>query len=603
MPSLVDTRSGRPYPLVRKLTSIGADRENDLPLPDAGAEVAGTHAHIRLEGGRFLLVTLTPRKHPVFVNDRKSKKHVLEHGDEVRIGETILRFNLWDDQATSERDRADGVARDVLAAYRRLADFSIRLGERGDTDELLEALMDEVVALTSADKGFLLTLDDAGRAHLRTARNLNRETITATLDELSDTIVSRVLEQKAPLIVSDALNDTMFKSSMSVMQLKLCSVMCVPLLFQGRMSGLIYVGNDNVVNLFDETTLEVLTVFATQAALLLDLALERDALSADNRRLRAELEDHRFGEIIGACDPMREVFRKIEKVAATDVNVLVRGETGTGKELIAREIHRRSRRKDKPFVAVNCGAIPENLMESELFGHRRGAFTGAIEDRSGRFQAAHGGTLFLDEIGEMPPNLQVKLLRAIQERTVTRVGDTRSQQVDIRIIAATHVNLEEAIAAHRFRDDLYYRLNVVGIELPPLRDRDEDVVLIARYLLERYAKEFERPVKGFTREAVIGLRKHAWPGNIREVENRVKKALILAEGPRIDADDLELDEEVLAGRILPLSEAKEAFQMRYIDQVLALNNGNRTKTARDLGVDPRTIFRHLEKKRDDDESE
>jgi transcriptional regulator with PAS, ATPase and Fis domain len=254
-------------------------------------------------------------------------------------------------------------------------------------------------------------------------------------------------------------------------------------------------------------------------------------------------------------------------------------------------------------VAINCSAIPESLMESELFGHRKGAFTGAVENKMGSFQAAHGGTLFLDEIGEMPPNLQVKLLRAIQERVVTAVGETRPTPVDIRVVAATHVNLEEAIKLGRFREDLYYRLNVVSIELPPLRARDEDVVLIARFLLEKFSKEFGRPIHGFTREAIIALRKHAWPGNIRELENRIKKAVVLADDLQLSPRDLDLSDDVLAGRVLPLAEAKEAFQRRYIDEVLALNGGNRTKTARDLGVDPRTIFRHLAITRGEPESD
>ncbi|MFN3197980.1 MAG: sigma 54-interacting transcriptional regulator [Bradymonadia bacterium] len=592
MPSLVQHGRSAPSPLVRRLTSIGSDPENDIVVDADG--VLSTHAHVKLESGRFLLVALH-RSAPVMVNGRKIKKHVLEHGDEIAIGAAGLRFNLWDEPGTQERDQDEGPGGDVMGAYKRLVMFSTTLAERLDVPTLLEALMDEIIALTGADKGFLLLMEEAPK--VVTARNLKRENVAATLNQLSDSIIRRVIEGRQPIIVSDALHDTEFKSSVSVVQLRLCSVMCVPLVFRGQLLGLIYVGNDNVVNLFDEHSLEQLTVFATQAALLLDHAIQRDALQRDNKALRTALEGSRFGSIIGACDPMRGVFRTLEKVAVTDINVLVLGETGTGKELIARELHRRSARKDGPFVAVNCGALPADLMESELFGHRRGAFTGAVEDKKGRFQAAHKGTLFLDEIGEMPAALQVKLLRAIQDRTVTRVGDNRPQPVDIRLVAATHVDLQEAIREGRFREDLYYRLNVVSITLPALRERDEDVVLIARYLLERYAKEYDRKLKGFTSDALIAMRKHAWPGNIRELENRLKKAVVLAEGTQLGPDDLDLGEEALADRILPLAEAKEAFQRRYIDQVLALNNHNRTKTARDLGVDPRTIFRHLEKTR------
>ncbi|MGE5185704.1 MAG: sigma-54 interaction domain-containing protein, partial [Acidobacteriota bacterium] len=258
----------------------------------------------------------------------------------------------------------------------------------------------------------------------------------------------------------------------------------------------------------------------------------------------------------------------------------------------------RSPRTGKPFVTINCGAIPANLLESELFGHVKGAFTGAVANKQGKFQAADGGTLFLDEIGEMPIELQVKILRALQERVVFRVGDTRPEPVDIRILAATNRDLEKEIAGGRFREDLYYRLNVVNVELPPLRVRGDDVLVIARYLLSRYAREYDVKVKGLSPNAAVAIRKHNWPGNIRELENRIKKAIVLCESTVIGPDDLGLTGDVLP-QILTLAEAKEKFQRDYINEVLALNNGNRTKTARDLGVDPRTVFRHLEKESED----
>jgi len=591
------THAGKTYALVRKLTSLGADPEADVVLGQPG--VARAHAHIRLEDGRFVLIALDPKANPVLVHGRAVKKHTLEHGDDLRLGPATLRFQLWDEPTTQERtlaSRTPGDAPEALDAYRRLANFSVKLAQKVDVDALLESLLDEVVALTGADKGFLVLMR-GDEPHVQTARNVNQETIRGAVgrvaDQISDSILQRVISTRQPLIVSDALHDTMFNASISVMQLKLCSVMCVPLQFQGRLLGLIYVGNDNIVNLFEERALETLSVFASQAALLLQSALQLDALRQDNDALREVLRGQQFGQLIGTCDAMREVYRKLEKIAGTDISVLILGETGTGKELVARELHRRSRRREGPFVALNCGALPENLMESELFGHKRGAFTGAVADKSGCFQAANGGTLFLDEVGEMPPTLQVKLLRAIQERVVTPVGDTRGVPVDLRIIAATHVNLEQAIRDGRFREDLYYRLNVISLELPPLRNRDEDVVLIARWLLDKLARELGRPEHSFSRDAIIALRKHAWPGNIRELENRIKKAVVLSDTRELGPADLDLDEAQLAGRVLSLTEARELWQRRYIDEVLQLNGGNRTKTARDLGVDPRTIFRHI----------
>jgi transcriptional regulator with PAS, ATPase and Fis domain len=371
-------------------------------------------------------------------------------------------------------------------------------------------------------------------------------------------------------------------------------------LHQGSLFGAIYVGNDSVAALFDETSLELLTVFAGQASLLVQNALHINALTVESAGLREELSKSRYGELIGACDGMREVFRKIEKVARADVSVLITGETGTGKELIARELHKRSGRQKAPFVVINCGAIPESLLESELFGHVKGAFTGAIATRPGRFQAAHGGTLFLDEIGEMPLHLQVKILRALQERQVTKVGDNKPDNVDIRVLAATHRNLEQMVRDQTFREDLFYRLNVVQLHLPPLRERGEDVVVLASYLLEKFGVEFDKKLKGFSPKALTAIRRYTWPGNVRQLENRLKRAVVLCDRPQIGPEDLDITTEDLED-ILPLSDALERFRRRYIDEALERNGGNRTKTARELGVDPRTIFRHLEAERKTDD--
>ena len=396
------------------------------------------------------------------------------------------------------------------------------------------------------------------------------------------------------MIVSDALTDTTFGKSESVIALRLSSVMCVPLLAQGEVIGALYVGNDEIKHLFDRTQLDLLNVFGSQASLILQNAMLVSALRADKEKLKTELHDKRFGEIIGSCASMMEVFRKLQKVAATDISVMITGETGTGKELIARELHRRSNREKGPFITVNCGAIPENLMESEMFGHVKGAFTGAVASRPGKFQQADAGTLFLDEVGELTLQLQVKLLRAIQERVVFRVGDSRPEKCDIRIIAATNRNLEEMIKTGEFREDLYYRLNVVNIWLPPLRERADDIFIIAKALLSKYADELKSPVRGYSPQALAAIKRYTWPGNIRQLENRIKKALVLCDKSLLGPEDMDLGPEAMEA-IVPLEKAKEDFQRRYVLEVLERNNGNRTQTARDLGVDPRTIFRYLEK--------
>jgi transcriptional regulator with GAF, ATPase, and Fis domain len=584
------------YEIVRRLTTIGAAPDCNLVLN--GLEVADTHCTLTHEPGKFSLES-TSRSNPFFLAGKKTRSHDLRHGEVIVIGGVEITFSAID--APPEHKADDEDAEVQLAAMQRLQDFSAHLLESTELSGLLDELIDQVVALTKASKGFLVLASDDSDYEIRVARNLEREPVDDPRQLLSDDILREVITSREAQIISDAYNDRRFQNSLSVINLKLSSVMCVPLIVRGELLGLIYVGNDDVVALFTSEQLEMLKVFASQAALLIKNALVLNELRSESEELGAKLEQFKFGSIIGGCPAMREVYNRVEKVASTDITVLITGETGTGKELIAAEIHNRSPRKDGPFVTVNCGAIPENLIESELFGHVKGAFTGAVRDQIGKFLAADKGTLFLDEIGELPLPLQVKLLRALQEKQIQRVGDTKTTPVDIRIVAATNRDLKKEIESGGFREDLYFRLNVIGIELPPLRERGDDVILIARYLVERFSKEYGRPWDGktaFDPSAERALMNFAWPGNIRQLENHIRKAIVLAEADRISAGDLDLELPEGVGEsesIIPLTEARDRWQRQYINKVLALNDGNRTKTARDLGVDPRTIFRHLEK--------
>jgi transcriptional regulator with GAF, ATPase, and Fis domain len=606
----------RMYCVHKPLTTIGKALGNDVPV--VGAGVAEHHAQILFDGRDFVLEEID-HVAEITINGKRKRRARLVHGDRVALGAVEIGFSMFAESRPQERDdddgprpasgQASGVSAE-LAGVRKLFAFSEKLINRRNVDELLEAMLDDVIDLTHADKGFLLLLDgpepegkglprpgrpaDEKRLAVRASRNVRKEAITNAQGAISDSIVRQVIEQARALIVSDALADTNFGKSESVIAMKLSSVMCAPLMSQGEVIGALYVGNDKVKHLFDRTQLELLSIFASQASLILQNAMLLNALRADKAKLTAELHDKKFGEIIGACPSMLEVFRKLQKVAGTDISVLITGETGTGKELIAKELHRRSPRAEGPFVTINCGAIPENLIESELFGHVKGAFTGAVMSRPGKFQIADKGTLFLDEIGELPLNLQVKLLRALQERIVFRVGDSKPEKVDIRIVAATNRNLEEEIRTGNFREDLYYRLNVVNLWMPPLRDRGDDVMIIAKVLLSKYADELGSAVRGFSPGALAAIKKYAWPGNIRQLENRIKKALVLCDQTLLAPEDLDLGPGAETA-IMPLEKAKEDFQRRYVLEVLERNNGNRTQTARDLGVDPRTIFRYLEK--------
>jgi two-component system NtrC family response regulator len=294
--------------------------------------------------------------------------------------------------------------------------------------------------------------------------------------------------------------------------------------------------------------------------------------------------------MLGSSSQMESVFEIIRRVAGSEIPVLIVGESGTGKELAARAIHARSDRRNSPFVVINCGAIPENLLESELFGHEKGSFTGAHTQRPGRIEKARGGTLFLDEIGEMPTLLQTKLLRYLQEQTIERVGGREEIQVDARIVAATNVDLKEAQERGLFREDLFYRLAVVVIPMPPLRQREGDIPLLAKAFLKRFAaKDRSRPVS-FTPQALRAMERHPWPGNIRELENRIKRGVVMADGPNITPADLELSSLYAKYDERGLKEAREALERDFITRALARHQGNLTRTAEELGISRPSLY-------------
>ena len=581
------------HAIEKMVCSIGTDKHTDIRLRGRG--VGAVHAQLRV--GRDGVAIEAVGGERIVVNGKRADSKILQPNDVIDLGSIRLRFDMRISAPRADVRGSTPTAGSVKAMLSATARFSEALAGSYKLDELLDTMLDEIIEVTDATRGAVLLLIE-GKPVQRAARQGGRALPRGEMP-ISDTIVARVIQTRQPEIVSDALNDTMFSAARSVIDYKLASVLCVPLNVRGELLGVIYLGNDNVVNLFSDDSLEVATVFATQAAMALRNAILIRELLLTNESLTQQLERIHFGSLIGTSGAMKEVFRRIDKVARTDVSVLIEGETGTGKELVASEVHRRSHRKDGPFIVINCGAIPENLLESELFGHIKGSFTGAVATRDGKFANAHGGTLFLDEIGEMPLNLQVKLLRVLEERRVTRIGESVARDVDIRIVAATNRNLAEEVKLGQFREDLYYRLNVVRVELPPLRERGNDVELLGRYFLRKYGDELGVQIQGFTEDALRALRAHRWPGNIRELENRIKKAVIFCDEGQVGAQDLDL-QEIQADRVLPLNEAKEQFALDYVRRILELNDGNRTSTARDLEVDVRTIFRYLEKVRDDD---
>lgn len=328
-------------------------------------------------------------------------------------------------------------------------------------------------------------------------------------------------------------------------------------------------------------------------------------ISDENIYLRDELEEQfNYGEIIGKCRAMQEVYRTIEKVAATDSSVLIYGESGTGKELVARAIHKLSPRKDKPFIRVNCGALVENLLESELFGHEKGAFTGAMKRKKGRFELAHQGSIFLDEIGDISPNMQLKLLRVLQEKEFERVGSEETIQVDVRILTATNKNLSELVQQGKFREDLFYRLHIIPIYLPPLRERKEDIPLLAQHFIKQLAVELKKPVKQFTDAALDKLVNYPWPGNVRELENVIERAIVLSDKAVIDAADLPILPATGADRLqsdlldrfgYKLNETLAAVEKQLIEKALNETQGNKNQAAKLLGIGTSLLYYKLEK--------
>jgi len=330
-----------------------------------------------------------------------------------------------------------------------------------------------------------------------------------------------------------------------------------------------------------------------RAEMLVDKLVEHQRLIEENISLHQKLEErYQFENIIAKSSKMRQVIEVIKVVAKSNATVLITGESGTGKELIAQAVHSQSYRKDKPFVAVSCAALPESLLESELFGHEKGAFTGAYAQRKGKFEAANRGTLFMDEIGEMSANIQVHLLRVLEEKEFTRVGGNELIKVDVRVISATNKDMKKAVANGQFREDLYYRLNVVPIELPPLRERAEDIPLLTQHFLKKFAVENQKEIIGFSPEATDFLLKYKWPGNVRELENAIERAVILAKNPYIEATDLTQENRLMAHSVPPGRSLKEIERERVLN-VLNETGGNRSETARILGISRATLYNKI----------
>jgi Nif-specific regulatory protein len=460
----------------------------------------------------------------------------------------------------------------------------------------LDALQGEILGLTfevaPAERGAILLSGDATRDFTSVfARNRNASDARAV--RVSRTIAHQVVNQGVAILGSDIVASNTFSGVESLIASQVHSLLCVPLLVFDKVIGCIYLDTTNPAGRFEQDHLELVTAIAGISAVALENARQLDWLLQENQRLNSEINlDH---NMVGESARMKDVYRFLSRVAPTDSTVLIDGESGTGKELAARAIHRNSPRAEKPFVAINCAALTETLLESELFGHEKGAFTGAIAQKKGKLEVASSGVVFLDEIGEMAPVLQSKLLRVIQEREFERVGGTRPIPVDIRLIAATNKNLAEAVKAGSFRGDLYYRLNVVSVTMPALRDRKEDIPLLASYFSNKHSLRCKVKPKRLSDEARACLINYDWPGNVRELENAIERALVLGGAEMILPEDL--PESVLE-RATPagISGAKYHSALKELKKELILSaleeaGGSFTDAARILGLHPNYLHR------------
>ncbi len=460
------------------------------------------------------------------------------------------------------------------------------LNSISDLNTLLQKIMDLAIETTGAGRGFLMLTQDK-KLDISVARKMDKKSLKKP-SMLSRTIIDKVLTKKKPILTSNAVSDPRFSKSESVIMFKILSILAVPLMNKKNCIGLLYVDARTQKNVFSKSSLAYLTAFANLAGIAIENARLRESLSTENIRLKMHLKlSAGFEEIIGSSSEIKKVVHLIHKVTDNDVPVLIQGESGTGKELIARTIHKFGPRKNSKFLAQYCGALPETLLESELFGYKKGAFTGAHSDKKGLFEEADGGTFFLDEIGEVPLPTQTKLLRFLEEGTIRRLGENVENKLNVRIISATNKKLEAEVSKGNFRDDLYYRLKVVQISIPPLRKRRKDIPLLINHFLKEYAPD--RNIK-LAPNAMKKLCTYYWPGNIRELQNAISFAVVMSGGDKIIVDDLppEISSKTQFPQInygMSIAEMEKVLIKLTIEKL----TGNRKEAANILGISRRTL--------------
>ena len=610
---------GKVFPLTKGEVSMGRDPSNEISLLDP--LVSRRHCVVRKEGDTFRLEDLESRNN-TFVSGVPVMERVLAHGDQIRVGNSIFVFQGANAETTPtsaalqlDSDPTPGGPTVILRKedflylqppgpkslpataktvrdLNVLLDFSRTLNSVRGLSAVQDKVLEAVLEVSRADRAAIL-LSENGISGLSSIQGRDRRLGANQPIHASQTILNRVLEENLAVLSNDVLSDETLREAESLLAPRVGAVLAVPLSVQDRVLGVIYLDASSPGVNFDADLLQLVTALGNIAALTIENARHLDWLGGENRRLNEELSIRH--SMVGESKAMHEVYDFVSRVAGRDSTVLISGESGTGKELVARAVHMNSGRADKPFVAINCAAITETLLESELFGHEKGSFTGAVSQKKGKLEIAEGGSVFLDEIGELAVPMQAKLLRVLQEREFERVGGTRPIKLNIRLIAATNRDLKEASRTGAFRPDLYYRLNVVSLRMPALRERREDIPLLAAFFAAHYGEKTNRRINGISPQARACLMRYEWPGNVRELENAIERAVVLGSTELILPEDLPdsiLEETAASGEPINaladgIREAKKTLIERAIEQA----NGNYTEAAGILGVHPNHLFR------------
>jgi Nif-specific regulatory protein len=636
---------GMTFAITEAEVTVGRELDNQICLPDLS--VSRRHFSIKQQDQHYYLIDHGSLNATV-VNGMPVKQHPLKSGDRIRIGDSLLIFLREAERATTSAspvqfDETRLIAKNTVLLRKddavnfetqamepgaetlsgplsrstrdlnALLKISLTINSFRQPEALLEHLLQLIGDVIPADGGAILLADRHGDSEEESEEftpvcGWRRKVNSAEPIQISRTVVERARNEGIAILSNDVIQDFDLTAARSLAFRNVSALLAAPLIISDKVRGIIYLdANESPVE-FDQDHLQLLRAIAGLAAVALENLRRVNRLEDENLRLRAEISvEH---DMVGSSPRMREVYQFISKAAPTDATVLIRGESGTGKELAARAIHFNSHRAGKPFMAINCAALTETLLESELFGHEKGAFTGAIAQKKGKLEVAQGGTVFLDELGEMALTLQSKLLRVLQEHEFERVGGTRPIKADIRLVAATNRNLEQAIKEGRFREDLYYRLNVICLNLPPLRERREDLTALAHYFATKYSQKCKRKIVGISPGAMSCLTNYDWPGNVREFENAIERAVVLGSSEIIKVEDL--PEVVIESNPSPwhstgapgatgapgsdaapqnfyesVNEAKKRLIIEAFDRA----QGNYTETARLLGMHPNHLHR------------